>query len=229
LDSTGPIIIAIVRGFVYMETIVRNFKPTDGGSDLRPTFMALRSPEGEDLILNENIFVEQILPKLVLRQLSDSEMAEYRGPFLTKDDRWPTLAWPRQIPIAGEPADVVATVESYSKWMSENDVPKLFVNGAPGAILVGPPRNWKNQAEVTVTGRHFLQEEPLRSSPLGRREITFAELLAVGFVGVIAVAANKSYMSLLLFPELAALAHDVFTRPRGKWASQPLRLIATPT
>jgi haloalkane dehalogenase len=151
------------RGFVYMETIVRNFRKTDEGSELRPTFMALRSEEGEELILDKNIFVEVLLPKLIIRQLSDAEMEEYRRPFLKREDRWPTLTWPRQIPIAGEPPDVVATIESYSKWMAENDVPKLFINADPGAILIGQPREfcreWKNQTEVTVSGRHFIQED----------------------------------------------------------------------
>jgi haloalkane dehalogenase len=95
--------------------------------------------------------------------LSDSEMAEYRRPFLKPADRWPMLTWPRQIPIAGSPADVVAITDSYGKWMSENDLPKLFVNAEPGAILIGPPREfcrrWKNQTEVTVTGRYYIQED----------------------------------------------------------------------
>ena len=90
-------------------------------------------------------------------------MAEYRKPFLVREDRWPTLTWPRQIPIAGEPADVVEIVAAYAKWMAENDVPKLFVNADPGAILIGPVRefcrSWKNQREVTVPGSHFIQED----------------------------------------------------------------------
>ncbi len=152
-----------VQGFVYMETIVRNFRATDSGSELRPTFMALRSEEGEDLILKQNLFVEELLPKLIIRTLSDFEMAEYRKPFLREQDRWPTLTWPRQIPIAGEPADVVATIDGYSRWMESNEIPKLFVNAEPGAILTGAPREfcraWRNQTEVTVPGRHFLQED----------------------------------------------------------------------
>jgi haloalkane dehalogenase len=152
-----------VRGIAYMEAIVRPFTPDDGSSELRPAFMALRSDEGEDLILKQNIFVERILPSLVLRKLSDVEMSEYRKPFLKSADRWPTLTWPRQIPIAGHPADVVAIADSYAKWMSENDLPKMFVNAEPGAILTGQPRefcrSWKNQTEVTVSGRHYIQED----------------------------------------------------------------------
>ena len=107
--------------------------------------------------------LERVLPGSVLRKLTDAEMTEYRKPFLNREDRWPTLTWPRQIPIAGEPADVVAIVDAYAKWMAENDVPKLFVNAEPGAILIGKVREfcrgWKNQTEVTVSGSHFIQED----------------------------------------------------------------------
>jgi haloalkane dehalogenase len=103
------------------------------------------------------------LPGSVLRKLSEAEMTEYRRPFLQASDRWPTLTWPRQIPIAGEPADVVAIAADYAQWMAANDIPKLFVNADPGAILVGVLRefcrSWKNQTEVTVPGSHFIQED----------------------------------------------------------------------
>jgi haloalkane dehalogenase len=152
-----------VRGIAYMETIVRPFTLADGSSKLRPVLEALRSDEGEELIFNQNMFVERVLPDLVLRKLSVLEMAEYRRPFLKSEDRWPTLTWPRQIPIAGIPADVVAIADSYANWMSDNDLPKLFVNAEPGTILTGPLREfcrrWKNQTEVTVAGRHFIQED----------------------------------------------------------------------
>jgi haloalkane dehalogenase len=99
----------------------------------------------------------------VLRKLSDAEMTEYRRPFLQREDRWPTLTWPRQIPISGEPADVVQIVADYSGWMAGSDIPKLFVNAEPGAILIGAPRefcrSWKNQSQVTVPGSHFIQED----------------------------------------------------------------------
>jgi haloalkane dehalogenase len=115
------------------------------------------------MILERNMFVERVLPGSVLRKLSEAEMTEYRRPFLQAGDRWPTLTWPRQIPIAGEPADVVQIAADYSQWMAENGVPKLFVNAEPGAILIGAPRNfcrsWKNQTEVTVSGSHFIQED----------------------------------------------------------------------
>jgi haloalkane dehalogenase len=109
------------------------------------------------------MFVERVLPGSVLRKLTEAEMAEYRRPFLNRWDRWPTLTWPRQIPIAGEPADVVQIVADYAQWMAENEIPKLFVNAEPGAILIGAVRNfcrsWKNQREVTVPGSHFIQED----------------------------------------------------------------------
>jgi haloalkane dehalogenase len=115
------------------------------------------------MILDRNMFVERVLPGSVLRKLTEAEMMEYRKPFLNCEDRWPTLTWPRQIPIAGEPADVVAIAENYAQWMAANEVPKLFVNAEPGAILVGVVREscrrWNNQTEVTVKGSHFIQED----------------------------------------------------------------------
>ena len=111
------------------------------------------------MILDRNMFVERVLPGSVLRKLTEAEMTEYRRPYLQREDRWPTLTWPRQIPIAGEPADVVQIAPDYSQWMAENDIPKLFVNAEPGAILIGAPRDfcrsWKNQTEVTVAGLAF--------------------------------------------------------------------------
>lgn len=153
-----------VRGIAYMEAIVR---PLSGWEEWNPDaariFQGFRSDKGEDLILARNLFVERVLPGSVIRTLSDAEMAEYRRPFSTPEDRWPTLAWPRDIPIAGEPADVAARVAEYAAWMAANDVPKLFVNADPGAILIGAQRdfcrNWRNQTEVTVPGKHFIQED----------------------------------------------------------------------
>ena len=153
-----------VRGIAYMEAIVR---PVAGWEEwspqATPIFQGFRSEKGESLILDRNMFVERVLPGSVLRKLSEAEMAQYRKPFLSRDDRWPTLTWPRQIPIAGEPADVVQIASDYAKWMTENDLPKLFVNAEPGAILTGAVREfcrgWKNQSEVTVPGSHFIQED----------------------------------------------------------------------
>jgi haloalkane dehalogenase len=153
-----------VRGIAYMEAIVRPVASWDEWSPAAvPIFQGFRSDKGEAMILERNMFVERVLPGSVLRKLTEAEMTEYRRPFLKAEDRWPTLTWPRQIPILGEPADVVAIAEGYSQWMAENSIPKLFVNAEPGAILTGAPREfcrgWKNQTEITVAGSHFIQED----------------------------------------------------------------------
>jgi haloalkane dehalogenase len=153
-----------VRGIAYMEAIVRPVASWDEWSaSAVPIFQGFRSDKGEAMILDRNMFVERVLPGSVLRRLTEAEMAEYRRPFARREDRWPTLTWPRQIPIEGEPADVVQIAADYSLWMAQNDVPKLFVNAEPGAILIGAPRefcrSWKNQTEATVPGSHFIQED----------------------------------------------------------------------
>jgi len=153
-----------VRGIAYMEGIVRPVASWDEWSAAAtPIFQGFRSDKGEAMILERNMFIERVLPGSVLRKLTEAEMTEYRRPFLQAQDRWPTLTWPQQIPIAGEPADVVQICAAYSQWMAENDIPKLFVNAEPGAILIGAPRDfcrsWKNQTEVTVPGSHFIQED----------------------------------------------------------------------
>jgi haloalkane dehalogenase len=128
-------------------------------------FEALRSPAGEAMVLEQNLFVERALPGSVLRQLTDEEMTEYRRPFLEPGEgRRPTLSWPRQIPIDGEPADVDAIVGAYAEWLSTSPVPKLFVKGEPGAILTQGKalefcRSWPEQNEITVAGIHYLQED----------------------------------------------------------------------
>jgi haloalkane dehalogenase len=116
------------------------------------------------MVLEKNMFVERVLPASILRDLTDEEMTVYRRPYLEPgEDRRPTLTWPRQIPIEGEPADVHEIVAGYSQWLNECDLPKLFVNAEPGAILGGLQRDfcrgWENQTEVTVPGNHFLQED----------------------------------------------------------------------
>ena len=153
-----------VRGIAYMEGIVRPLAGWDEWSEAAgPVFQGFRSDKGAQMILDRNLFVERVLPGSVIRKMSEAEMTEYRKPFLKREDRWPTLTWPRQIPIAGEPADVVAIVDAYAKWMAANDLPKLFVNAEPGAILIGKQREfcrgWKSQSEVTVPGIHFIQED----------------------------------------------------------------------
>lgn len=154
-----------VKGIAYMEGIVCPIPSWDDWPEAaRGLFQGLRSAAGEAMILEKNVFVERILPGSVLRQLTEEEMTVYRRPFLNAgEDRRPTLTWPRQIPIAGEPADVVALVQSYADWLSASSLPKLFINAEPGAILIGPQREfcrrWPNQQEVTVQGNHFLQED----------------------------------------------------------------------
>ena len=153
-----------VRGIAYMEGIPRPIAGWEEWSEAAtPIFQGFRSEKGEEMILDRNMFIERVLPGSIQRKLTEAEMTEYRRPFLRREDRWPTLTWPRQIPIAGEPADVVQIAADYSRWMAENDFPKLFVNAEPGAILIGAVRDfcrtWKNQTEVTVPGSHFIQED----------------------------------------------------------------------
>jgi haloalkane dehalogenase len=152
-----------VKGIAYMEAILKPMTWEEWPEGARGIFQGFRSEKGEDLILNRNMFVEGVLPSAVLRDLSEEEMAHYRAPFATPDDRQPTLNWPRHIPLEGEPAHMVDLVAEYGNWMAGNDIPKLFVNAEPGSILVGPQRefcrSWPNQSEVTVPGLHFLQED----------------------------------------------------------------------
>ena len=154
----------LVAGIGYMEAIVMPLTWEQWPDPARPIFQALRSPAGEEMVLEKNVFVERVLPGSVLRGLTDAEMAEYRRPFAEGGERRrPTLTWPREIPIDGEPDDVVEIVRSYADWLSAADLPKLFVNADPGAILTGDQRefcrSWPNQTEVTVRGNHFLQED----------------------------------------------------------------------
>jgi haloalkane dehalogenase len=156
---------AAIRGIAYMEAIVQPVTWAELPADFRPGFGALRSPAGEALVLDQNIFIEQALPGSVLRQLTPEELAEYRRPFTQPGEgRRPMLSWPRQIPIDGEPADVVAIVRAYADWLATSQVPKLFVKGEPGAILSAGAaldfcRRWPVQTEVSVPGIHFLQED----------------------------------------------------------------------
>jgi len=153
-----------LRGIAYMESIVCPVTWDDWPESARGIFRGFRSDKGEELILQRNMFIEAVLPSSVIRGLGEEEMAHYRKPFDTPDNRQPTLNWPRQIPINGEPPEMVALVESYGQWMAKNDkLPKLFVNAEPGSILTGKARDfcrsWPNQTEVTVKGTHFIQED----------------------------------------------------------------------
>ncbi|MFN4087754.1 MAG: haloalkane dehalogenase [Alphaproteobacteria bacterium] len=153
-----------VAGVVYMETIVRPLTWDEWPENARAVFQGMRSPAGETMILDKNVFVERILPASILRTLAAEEMEAYRAPFREAGEtRRPTLTWPRQIPIDGEPPEVVAAAEAYAAFMATSPMPKLFVNAAPGSILVGAQRDfcrgWPNQREVTVAGSHFIQED----------------------------------------------------------------------
>jgi haloalkane dehalogenase len=146
-----------------MEGIVAPVSWDDWPESARGIFQGFRSEKGEDLILNRNMFIEAILPSSIIRDLTESEMDAYRAPFTEPTSRQPTLNWPRQIPIQGEPAHIVELVEQYGAFMAGSDIPKLFINADPGSILVGPQRefcrSWPNQKEVTVKGLHFIQED----------------------------------------------------------------------
>jgi haloalkane dehalogenase len=153
-----------VRGIAYMEAVVMPLPTWDDWPEkARGIFQGFRSPKGEDLILNRNLFIEAVLPSSIMRPLTEEEMATYRAPFADAPDRQVMLNWPREIPIAGEPPHMVALVQSYADWLAQSTIPKLFINADPGSILVGAQRDfcrtWPNQTEVTVKGLHFVQED----------------------------------------------------------------------
>jgi haloalkane dehalogenase len=153
-----------VQAIVYMEAIIQPREWNDFPNGRDATFRALRSERGEQMVLDDNFFVEVVLPKSIIRRLSDEEMAAYRAPFREREARLPTLAWPRELPIEGTPADVVKIIERYGEWLATDErLPKLFINADPGAQIVGRIRDfcrsWPNQREVTVPGIHFIQED----------------------------------------------------------------------
>ena len=152
------------RGFCYMEALVRPVTWEEWPEAAKAVFQGFRSPAGEGMVLEKNVFVERVLPGSILRKISEEEMAVYRRPFAVPgEDRRPTLTWPREIPISGEPADVVGIVRAYSEWLASSDVAKLFIDAEPGAILTGPQREfclgWPNQTVAKVKGSHFIQED----------------------------------------------------------------------
>lgn len=154
-----------VRGIAYMEAIVRPVTWDEWPENARDIFRTMRSDAGEQVVLDKNLFVERILPASILRDLSPAEHDVYRAPFAQPgEDRRPTLTWPREIPIDGEPADVHRIVADYAEWLAgADDVPTLFVDAEPGSILVGAQREfcraWPAQTTVTVPGIHFVQED----------------------------------------------------------------------
>jgi len=153
-----------VRGIAYMEAILEVRKWQDMPEQARTLFQALRSERGEDMILAQNLFVEQLLPRSILRTLTAEEHDEYRRPFREAgEDRRPTLSWPRSLPIDGEPREICELVERYAAFLAASAIPKLFVNAEPGRLLTGSARDtcrrFPNQEEVTVKGLHYVQED----------------------------------------------------------------------
>lgn len=153
-----------VKGVVYMETIVTPLTWDDWPESARRVFQGMRTDSGEEMVLEKNVFVERILPASVLEPLPDEVMEVYRNPYLQPgESRRPTLTWPREIPIDGEPGDMVRVIEANEAWLSGEDLPKLFVNADPGSIMGDRVRervrSWPNQTEVTVPGVHFVQED----------------------------------------------------------------------
>jgi haloalkane dehalogenase len=151
-----------VKAIVYMEAIVRPFISWDEWPDAtRAFFQAQRTPAGEDLILQKNLFIEYLLP---LRNISMEAMEVYRRHYRNPGpSRQPMLTWTRELPIAGQPEDVADIVDSYARWLSSSPVPKLFIDAEPAGFLIGAQREfcraWPNQQTVTVQGSHFLQED----------------------------------------------------------------------
>jgi haloalkane dehalogenase len=152
-----------VEAIAYMEALVQPRRWDDFAHGRDAMFRALRSQAGERMVLDENFFVETVLPKSILRTLGDAEMEAYRAPFRTREARLPTLVFPRELPIEGEPPDVTAAVEAYGRFLAQSAVPKLFIAAEPGALLTGRARDfcrtWPNQREVTVEGIHYVQED----------------------------------------------------------------------
>ncbi len=153
-----------VRAIAYMEAFVATI---DSWDDWPPEavafFTAIRSEAGERLVLEENLFVEQVLPSEVLRGLTEDELAVYRRPYLKPgESRRPTLTWPREVPVAGEPRDVHDIVRAYGDWLSRSDLPKLFVEAVPGVMFESHrafARSWPRQSRVTVPAGHFVPED----------------------------------------------------------------------
>jgi haloalkane dehalogenase len=172
-----------VAGLVYMEAIVRPLSWAEWPDNARKIFQALRTPAGEEMILQKNVFVERILPASIMRKLTEEEMTAYRRPWRQEGERRrPMLTWPREIPLDGQPADVVKLVEAYGQWLATSPVPKLFINAEPGSILVGRQREvcraWPNQTEVTVRGLHFVPEDS--PAAIGEAVAAFVRRLRAG-------------------------------------------------
>jgi haloalkane dehalogenase len=154
-----------VAGIVYMEAMVRPRLWSDMPPERVAVFKRLRGPEGERMVIEENFFIERMLFEAgVIRKLTDREKEIYRAPYRDPIARLPTLIWPREIAFEGEPADNYAMIKEYSDWLGRSaHLPKLFVNATEGHGLAGAAREfcrqWPNQREITVTARHYCQED----------------------------------------------------------------------
>lgn len=165
---------AQIQAIAYMEAIVQPRRWEDFPQGRDAMFRALRSDKGEQMVLDENFFVEMVLPKSIIRKLGEEEMNAYRAPFKEREARLPTLVWPRELPIDGEPADVAAIVRRYGEWLTKSTLPKLLITAEPGALLVGRAREFcrtfPNQREVTVKGIHYVQEDSATEIGLALRD-----------------------------------------------------------
>jgi haloalkane dehalogenase len=152
-----------VRGIAFTEAIVNPLTWADWPAAGRRIFRGMRGSDGEQMVLDKNVFVERILPGSVLRGLAPEALERYRQPFRGREDRWPALEWPRQIPLENVPPRMHDVVDAYGRWLRGSDVPKLFVNAEPGSILVGRlralVRKWPSLTEVTVPAGHFVPED----------------------------------------------------------------------
>lgn len=153
-----------IKAIAYMEALVQPRRWSDWPNGRDQMFRAMRSSEGERLVLDENFFVEVVLPRSVIRTLAPEEMEAYRAPYRDRQSRLPLLQWPRELPIEDEPRDIVETVERYGSWLAKStSLPKLLISATPGSLLVGRAREfcrrWPNQREVEVKGIHFIQED----------------------------------------------------------------------
>lgn len=155
---------ARIAGLAFWEAMVRPRRWDDFPEFRRQQFSFVRSPEGQRQVLQSNFFVEKVLPAGVLRHLSNDEMSAYRAPFSEPGDaRLATAIWPLELPIEGEPADVVQVMKDYGAWLANSPLPKLFIDTTDGSLLIGTQREfcrtWPNQTEVLVRGAHHAQED----------------------------------------------------------------------
>ena len=169
-----------IKSITYMEAIVMPLTWDQWPDPATKIFGLFRSEAGEELVLEKNFFVERILLADSSTGYTEEEKSEYIRPFINPgEDRRPTLTWPRQIPLDGEPSEVVEEVRLNAEFHKESDIPKLFINADPGSILIGDQRefarSWKNQTELTVSGNHFIQEDS--SEEIGAALRNFVESL----------------------------------------------------